>query len=472
MTPDRLLLLLELTTSLAHGEAGPNASGPNNMTLFHRQLTLLSPNVMQAPDGDALAPVRTILAGYPLGDTTQAFLQAITGGQVLACLFTAHVPWAYGGQDGTGLFSGMNRYQYLSTRLADGVAICGTLAELWSFLARKLDLPHPPDRVAKRLLPFFILAPTIQTAVLQALRGTLDLCIMGARYLVESMKLTDDDYAEKAGQQVLGYYYYTLTDTQQMQLCQVAADRQAVRLPAVSGNALRHILLREPGATRLLQDLGLDPLTDPIPVGVERFLFGGGNTAAKVTAPSNADILEGTMRQRYPLIDALGGAVDRFLMSRSAVSIASWLVCREHNAATEAVAGITSQMSLLDTISEMTRTRMGIGGHDKESGQMIFSYEVLPPGTQLLVEIRFQPFTAARTKGATQQAVQDWVLSGAMLGAKSAQGHGRCVVRQAELPYPEHAAAYLEALRHNREALAAGLRAGTFGTEMVLCAAT
>jgi hypothetical protein len=472
MTPDRLLLLLELTTSLAHGEAGPNASGPNNTTLFHRQLTLLPAPVLEEPSRDSLDAVRTILAQYPLGDSTQAFLQALTGGQVLACLFVAHFPLAYGGSEGTGLFSGMARYQYLSTRLGDGAAVCGTLAELFSFLARKLDLPHPPDRVAKLLVPFFTLPLTLQTSMLQSLRQTLDLVIMGARYLVESMKLTDDEYAAKAGQQVLGYFYYTLTEAQQAQLRQPHCDRQAVRLPAVSGNALRHILLREPGATRLLQALGLDPKTDPVPVGVERFLFGGGNTAAKVTAPSNADILEATMRQRYPFIDALGGAVDRFLLSRSAVSVASWLVCRENNAATEAVGGVRSDISLLDTIAELTRTRTGIGGHDKESGQMIFSYEVLPPGTQLLVEIRFQPFTALVTKGATQQMVQDWMAGGASLGAKNAQGHGRCIVRQAELPYADAAEEYCIYLAAEHELLADGLRRGTFGTEMVLCAAT
>jgi hypothetical protein len=103
---------------------------------------------------------------------------------------------------------------------------------------------------------------------------------------------------------------------------------------------------------------------------------------------------------------------------------------------------------------------------------MIFSYEVLPPGTQLLVEIRFQPFTALVTKGATQQMVQDWMAGGASLGAKNAQGHGRCVVRQAELPYVEEADEYCASLTVEREILADGLRRGTFGTEMVLCAAT
>jgi hypothetical protein len=383
-----------------------------------------------------------------------------------------HFPLAYGGLDGTGLFSGMARYQYLSTRLADGAAVCGTLAELFSFLARKLDLPHPPDRVAKLLLPFFMLPLVTQSAMLHALRQTLDLCVMGARYLAEGIKLTDEDYAAKTGQAALHERYYVLTDAQQAQLSLPSAERQAVRLPAVSGNALRHILLREPGATRLLQELHLDPLTDPIPVGVERFLFGGGNTAAKVTAPSNADVLEATMRQQYPFIDALGGAVDRFLMSRSAVSVASWVVCKENNPATEAVGRVTSQVSLLDTVSEITRTRAGIGGKDKDSGQMIFSYEVLPPGTQLLVEIRFQPFTAALTKGATQLAIEDWIGAGALLGAKAAQGHGRCLLRDGETPYRAEVVQYLERLRANREALAAGLRTGTFGTEMVLCAAT
>jgi len=469
---DRILLHLELTTSLAHGEAGANRVGPSNLSLLHRQLALLPVSASASLAGDPLLRISATLNLFLVGDQVLPFLDALDGPQVLACLLVSLFPQIYSGEDGegVGLFSGMQRYQYLSTRLGDAVVSCTTLGELWAVVSRHLGLPHPVEEWHAPLLALCTLLPQTQAAVMHALRQTLPLLMMGGREIAESVKCCNPRYATRASRPLQQAVVPTLSDAQRATFQQALPERQAVLLPALSGNALRHVLLRAPGAVRLLQALGLDPQHDAVPVGVERFLFGGGNTAAKVSTPSNADLLETTVRARYPFVDALGGAVDRFLFSRSQVAIASWIVCREHNAATEEIAGLTSQVSLLDTIYEETRTRAGIGGKDAASGQMIFSYEVLPLGTQVLVEIRFQPWTSPRTKGAMQQAVQDWYASGACLGAKNAQGHGVCRVLRAELPYAQEAADYLISLETEREALAAGLRDATFGTGMVLCA--
>jgi hypothetical protein len=47
-----------------------------------------------------------------------ADLRTLSGGELVATLFAAQFPMVYSGE-GEGLFSGLERYQYLTTRLVD-----------------------------------------------------------------------------------------------------------------------------------------------------------------------------------------------------------------------------------------------------------------------------------------------------------------------------------------------------------------
>lgn len=469
-------LLCTLTQSLAHGEAGSDAFGPDNLTLFHREPVLLpaSPGDVSAPAQGEHQMLERLYRLCPVGVSAIEFLQSLSCAQVIGVLFIAQIIRIYGSGEGTGLFSGVSRYQYLATRLRDGVAACLTLAELWSYLGLKLLLPHPPESAYERLACFFMIGPATQAAIFVAFRKQPDVLIMGSRFVIESLKMRRDadTGTDTPGVATNELQQLTTTPGQMSDMVSGGSEVRATRIPAISGNALRHCVLREPGATRLLQDLGCTPAERRVPVGVERFLYGGGNTFSRAHRPGNSDILEATVRQAYPFIDALGGAFDQFLMSQSAVAVAGWLVCRENNRATEAVAGITASHSIYDLIFETTRTRVGIGGSDKKSGQMQFVYEVLPIGTQLLIEIRFLPFAPALTYGAMQQAVTDWIADGGRLGARTAQGHGRALVEWQAEQAQESQEAYLSYLRESRAALADGLCDGTFTTGTVLCAQT
>ena len=460
------------STPLAHGEAGANSTGPNNTTLFARELALLSREQFGQSNASAKATINDLLTLFPLPKSSFSFLETLTGAQLVAVLFTAQFPLNYGGE-GAGLFAGLERYQYLTTRLADAATSCSTLPTAWGYIARKLSLPMYPEKSYSVMAALFTLSKPIQAAALSAVLQAPELVVMTARMLADGIKAASADYARKAGVERSETAVYRMADAQIADVTAEHGRKLAVRIPAISDNSLRHNLLREPMATRLLTELGLTPDRQVVPVGVERFLYSGGNTQKGAKSPAASDLYEARARQLYPMVDALGGSFDQFVLTRSQVSIASWVVCAENNWITERKTdgALKSESSIFDLVTETTRTRAGIGGNDKEDGQMIFSYETLAVGTPVLVEIGWQPFTRDLTIGATLQGLLDWQASGGRIGARGAQGHSWFL---AEFPDDERmgwASDYLAYLREQRDALVAGLTGATFGAEVRLCAA-
>jgi hypothetical protein len=469
--PRPFRFVITATASTAHGEAGANSTGPNNTTLFARELTLLNSEQLSFSASEAKAALKGLLAQFPMANEHFAFLSTLSGPQLLAVIFAAQFPLLYGGE-GAGLFAGMERYQYLTTRLADAAVSFSILPDAWGYVARKLALPMYPESAYRVMTAIFTMPKAIQAASLAAILKSPELIVMSARMIAEGIKASNPDYAKKAKTPQTEVGVYILSEPQ---AADVTAEGKSlsVRLPAISGNSLRHNLLREPATTRLLTELGLTPDRNLVPIGVERFLYSGGNTQKGAKAPAASDVYEAIARQRYPMIDALGGSTDQFVMTRSQIAIASWIVCREHNWITERKTDgeVRAESSVFDLMTETTRTRSGIGGKDAESGQMIYSYETLAAGTQILVEVGFQPFTSDLTIGSMLQALLDWQAWGGRIGARSNQGHSQFL---ADFPDDERivlAGSYLEYLRTNREELAAGLTNATFGTEVKLCAA-
>lgn len=464
-----LTLVLEALTPVAHATADPTAVSSNTV-LFNRCLSRVqhqSGAVSRETVGRAL---QGVLAEYKLTAELQEFLQSITGAELLAILFTSSIPEIFGAGEGTGLFSGAERYRYLASRLGEAAAQSTSLVGAWRYLAAKLLLPLYPEQYYSRFEKLFALPKPIQLKILAAIEGSLELVVMGAREVAAAKKRTNINYAIASGSDLAPAIAYQPTEEQIDQLCSEQDSWAVIKIPTISGNSLRHCLLREPGADHLFRSLGFDPATNPAPIGIERLFYSGGNVAAKAKQPAAADIIEATVRKNYPLLDALGGSVDQFLFSRSAVAIAGWVVCAENNWITSQW-GISSPKSVFEFLEERTHTRHGRGGHDRDSGQMIFNFETLAPGHQLVLEILFQPFTPPLTRGAVFQAIQEWQSRG-LLGARGATGHGRYALTTPLCEeYQAEAAAYREYLELNRERLAQGIADRTLGTEVVLCAA-
>lgn len=473
--PEPFLFTMAAAHSVAHGEAGANGVGANNLTLFARELTLLKREQLGYSERDGREALTALMAAFPVGNTCCEYLSILTGAQLVATIFAAQFPLIYGGRnrgDGEGLFSGIGRYEYLQTRLSDAAASCSTLATAWGQTARRLNLPVYPEESYRVMAAMFSLPKPIQSAALSAFLEAPELVIMSARFVADSIKASSEAYAKKANQPASTLTIYAPTPEQVAEVAAAEGKLLPVRIPSLSGNSLRHSLLREPMATRLLSAVGLSP-DDPVPVGVSRFLYSGGNTTKGARAPGASDVYEAKVRRLLPMVEALGGSFDQFLLGRSAVSIASWIVCRENNWITErrTDGAVRSDASIFDLVTETTRTRGGIGGNDKESGQMIFSYETLAAQTQVMVEIRWQPFTSQMAIGATLQGLRDWQAAGGAIGARNAQGHSQMVAAFEADHRFAWADDYLTYLDANKAEIAGHLKAATFGTEVVLCAA-
>ena len=410
-----------------------------------------------------------ILSYYSVGEDVALLLESLTAYELIMSCFAASYPLFYGG-DGAGLFAGISRYQYLASRLEDGLKTQSTFAGLWNFVSKKLGLGMPSAQHFDKLRAFFVLPKSVQAAAIKDTANRLELIVMAGRAIADSIKELDKEKKDTGKP-------YSPSDAQIESLVSEGQDQMVVSVPSVSGNSIRHSVLREPSANRLLTELGLEPYSDmtsaeALGFGVTRMLYHGGHIAAKAKAPRNASVLEAIARQKYPSLDALGGSTDAWLMSASKVKVAAWIVCEENNQALEAIAGIQSSTSIFDLLSEQTYTRSGFGGSDKESGQMIYTTEVLAKGVEILLELSFTPFTSNIVKGAVYQAYADWLDSGGTLAAKSAIGHSKFSGNLVEgEQYTEEAKQYLSYLKKEKEALRAGLLDGTFGSGGVLCAA-
>lgn len=240
-------------------------------------------------------------------------------------------------------------------------------------------------------------------------------------------------------------------------------DGKPARVPAISENALRSVLFREPLHDDLLKSLGIS--AGEIPQSVMNLLFSGGNMAAGSKAPGDEIALGHAVKRLYPSIDLLGGAVDGFILPRSRLRLSAWLVCREYapmlrHIAPE-LADEAQAVSAYDLLHDETRTR-GTGA-ESAGNQMLYTYETLAAGAKLLIEVTLDAHTPAATAAALGQAMSVW---DGYIGGQSRQGRGRMAIIASTLPGADP---YRDHLAGNAATMAEGLRTGTLGTAKTLC---
>jgi len=239
-------------------------------------------------------------------------------------------------------------------------------------------------------------------------------------------------------------------------------------VPSVTGNSLRHQLVREPGWWHLAAALGLEPGTlgaGPLAPGVEAIFANGGNIRAGAKQPSNTFGLAWRIREHYPLLDLIGGVTDSFDLGESRLRVAGYLVCRENAAALEGTLAESlpnAGLSAFDLLDDVTLTRQaGRTG----VGQMIYSFETLATGCQVLARLTLAPFTPALTRGALVAAVETYLADDATAGGQAARGFGH--LRGDWLSRPDGdgdcRAEYEADLAERREQLRAWLVDGTLG---------
>jgi hypothetical protein len=241
-------------------------------------------------------------------------------------------------------------------------------------------------------------------------------------------------------------------------------DGKPGRVPAISENALRAVLFRNPLHDDLLTRLGIRP--GELPQSVVNLLFSGGNMAAGSKAPGDEITLGHQIKRLYPSLDLLGGAVDGFILPRSRLRMAAWLVAREYAPSLRLIAPELAEeaegVSAYDLLTEETRTR-GTGA-ESEGNQMLYTYETLAAGVKILLEITLDPHTPEATQSAVAHALACW---DGYLGGQARQGRGRIALLSSDLPQNT---AYVDHIAGHDEAMRDGLRSGSLGSAKILCA--
>jgi hypothetical protein len=240
-------------------------------------------------------------------------------------------------------------------------------------------------------------------------------------------------------------------------------DGKAVRLPDLSENALRSVIFRKPLHDHLIRFLGIK--AGELPQSVVNLLYSGGNMASGALSPTNEIELGHKVKELYPSIDLLGGAVDMFILPRGRLKLTCIPLAKEYLSAIDKLYpeyhDKANMGSIFDWLGEETRTR---GTGDESSGnQMLYTYEVLGVGSQFLLELTLDPWTPEPAIGALGLAISEW---DGFIGGQSRQGRGRMIIVNHDLPAETE---YVQHLEANKEIMRDGLVSGKLGTGRTLC---
>ncbi len=456
-------LLLSATTPLSHHD--PASQDDSNKSLFNRQKQLLaSARAASLPDQ---AQLDDLCEAHPVPADLAEIARELSAAEFLATALVRQFIDIYNSQDGEGLFSGPERYRYLETRLRQAAVVSPTLRALWNRLCVSLQVGIHGGAEDAALFGLLGLPAGLQQLVLRALSDEYRSVVALARLWHTTAKLQNETYAAKIGaEQTRGS---AVLSFEAAALSAGSERARVVEVPAVSANSLRHQVVREPAWWHLCKHLGLSPAQPgqgPVAAGTEALFYNGGNIQAGSKQPSNTFSLALQARRLYPSLDLLGGVTDSFDLGESRLRVAGWLVCRENRKAFQGSPAYdlpAADVSAFDLLDDVTLTRQG---PSKELGQMIWSFETLCPGAQVLCRLSLAPWTGVLTRGALVAAVETYLADDGTLGGQAARGFGWCRGEWLERPAGDEGARreYEDYLAMNRTALLSGLIDGTLGT--------
>lgn len=456
-------LLLTLTTPLSHHDAA--VQDDSNRMLFNRQKHLLAgPTLNALPDQRA---IDALAAAHPVPASMADLVRDLSFAEFIATALCRTFLDCYNSQDGSGLFSGLERYARLEARLHQSAVGSHGLRGWWDALCRSMQVSIHSGDGDLALLRLLTVPSGLQQLVLRVLVDDYRSVVAMARLWHSTAKLASAQYAEKTGQAVQAETEVLRWDAGQ--LAPGSDLARVLEVPCISGNSLRHQVVREPSWLHLCAQLGIRP--DSLPAGVEAMFYNGGNIRAGAKAPTNEYAIKRQVRQLYPSLDLLGGVADSFDLGESRLQVAGWLVCRENQGALadSAAADLpAATVSAFDLLDDVTLTRQaGLTG----VGQMIYSLESLCVGTQVLVRLNLSLFTPALVQGALVAAVETFLWQQPTLGGQAARGFGHARGEWLRQPGERGDALRLEYesyLAAGRDMLLDGLTSGKLGTALIL----
>lgn len=440
ITPDlrKIVLRGRFLTPVSHHD--PAQADKSNISLFLRQKQFIDRRLSAFPDADT---VRRAVAAFPVPEDLAADFATFTPAQFIGIAAVRKFIRNY---NGLGILDGTERYRRLEDRVKQNAIRHTTLYAFWGGLCRDcaVGAAFEDDAEIETLLT---LHPALAQLVLADLASNSSPAVTLARIWNDSLKANASTVTAELAEQ----------DFQ-------TGDRIVAEVPSVSANAVRHKLVREPGALHLLTALGIDfaDLND----GVAALLYNGGDL--NESEPSDAFKLIRQVREAYPLLGLVGGATKGFILGASNVETSAWLVCRENNDAL-AQFGIAADVSAFDMLdrAEMTRhTSRRVDG-----SPMPFGFESLAQGSEILVEFRLRPYATDLELGALLAALETYAGADSVFGGQSARGFGLMALDWLQAPPASGDArdAYETYVREHERALRDGLLTGTLGTHKVIC---
>jgi hypothetical protein len=459
-------LLLTADSAISHHD--PAIQSDSNRLLFNKQAQFMHGEA----EASALSQemLNILCAQHDVPVDVADILRDLSFPEFVATCLTRLFLDMYNAGEGTGLFEGMERYARLETRLAMAAASAARLRGWWDRLTTSLQAPVHGGANDLALLELLTLPRGVQQAVLKVLAKDARSTVAIARLWHTTMKLRDEQYAQKAGKQAmvepLQVMHFDATKLPGVDVVQI------LEVPAVSGNSVRHQLVRAPAFQHLCARLGLKPAAPglgPLPSGVEAIFENGGNIEAGAKQPSNTFALAWKAREAHPVLDLLGGVTDSFDLGESRLRVNAWLVCAENRDALAGTAAFDmpeARVSAFEMLEDVTHTRQA---SERGEGQMIYTFETLIKGAKVLARLTLAPFAPALTRGSLVAAVETFLAQDNTLGGQAARGFG--AVRGEWLARPEDGdarAQYEKYLEDNKETLVAGLRDGTLGTGHVI----
>lgn len=435
-------LRLRLQSPLSHHD--PDNTDKSNRNLFRRVAKVIKTDV--AGNRVTQEQVDRILNAYPVPQSMADLFAEATLQQFLGTALMYEFISRYNGKDGTGLFSGIERYRRLEERFKQSAVQSHSLMDLWGFACDSLQVPTAGDGNDFRTL-------TLLNAPAQLAGQVIKTMIESPRPLVMLARLWAD--AARNGEATVALQYAPPSPTESQEMI--------VEMPTFSANSARHELIREPGMWHLFNKLNI-AFDEPMPAMTAMF-YNGGDIKSGASQPSDVFWLRGEVRRQYPLLALLSGGTDSFLLGESNLRVHSWVRCRENNDVLKGV-GLDSHLSIFDLTDDWTLTRHA---NRVESGQMPFGFETLIENSEIIVRLSVTPYADELQIGALMASLRTYQGNDSTIGGQSARGFGLTDLRFHDSLLDEQAlAAYEEYLTQNATILCAGITEGHLATGKVL----
>jgi CRISPR/Cas system CSM-associated protein Csm3 (group 7 of RAMP superfamily) len=212
-------------------------------------------------------------------------------------------------------------------------------------------------------------------------------------------------------------------------------------LPVISGNAIRHKLIREPGAMFIV---GACNLAGKMNIDQLNYLFNGGSLVESSVSSNIRKIAD--MQATLPLYRLLGGCLKNQVVAGSLNVLRGMLICREN---AERISSILPQECAIDStifpaerfIDQYQYTRgdankmkdidffaaideLNTGEEKEKSHLMIFNGQTIVAGSMFYLGFVLNNVSDLEL-GALFHSLSRW---NGVIGGQGSRGHGRCKI--------------------------------------------